>query len=46
MVITPKGEILSDGKRIEGVVEAEIKSSNVKQWRKEFPAIKEILEPT
>mgnify|MGYP001165625551 FL=1 len=44
MVITPKGEILSDGERIEGVVEAEIKSSSAKQWRKEFPAIKEILE--
>ena len=44
MVITPKGEILSDGERMEGVVEAEIKSSSAKQWRKEFPAIKEILE--
>ncbi len=43
MVITPKGEILSDGERMEGVVEAEIKSSSAKQWRKEFPAIKEIL---
>jgi hypothetical protein len=29
---------------MEGVIEAEIKSSSVKQWRKEFPAIKEILE--
>ena len=42
MIISPKGEILSDGKRIEGLVEAEIKSSSAKQWRKEFPTIKEI----
>ena len=46
MVITPKGEILSDGGTVEGVVEAEIKSSSAKQWRKEFPAIKEIFEAT
>ena len=44
MVVSPLGEILADGAEREGIVEATIDESLVKDWRAQFPAVKEFIQ--
>ena len=44
LVITPKGEIIGDGKEKEAVIEAWIDKYKVDAWRDQFPAVKDIRD--
>ncbi len=44
LVIDPMGNILADGGESECIVEAEIKSHTVEQWRTQFPSVNNFLE--
>ncbi|OUU46557.1 MAG: hypothetical protein CBC16_00175 [Verrucomicrobia bacterium TMED56] len=46
MIICPKGEILSECKEGEFILEAEIKISEIKSWRTEFPVLEHMKEKT
>ena len=43
MVVSPQGEILADGEERQGIVEATIDDSLVKDWRSQFPAVREFI---
>jgi len=42
MVVNPHGEIVADAGATEGVVAAEIDAQVLRQWRSDFPALKDI----
>jgi predicted amidohydrolase len=42
--VSPQGEILADGEERQGIVEATIDESLVKDWRTQFPAVKEFIQ--
>jgi predicted amidohydrolase len=44
IVVSPQGEILADGEERQGIVEATIDESLVKDWRTQFPAVKEFIQ--
>ena len=46
MIICPKGEILSECKEGEFILEAEIEISEIKSWRTEFPVLEHMKEKT
>ncbi len=44
LVVNPHGEIVADAGSIEGVTSAEIDAAVLRQWRKDFPALKDIRQ--
>ena len=39
MVIDPHGKIVNDAGASEGIIEAEIDADEVRNWRRDFPAL-------